>query len=211
MAVWCRGCLVPWLSGPYDIEADDRSLRSVMGRSWCQCAAPVSGRSCAVPTVSVNTVSPSSRSACDGGRQWRSGASVIVRGRRVRGSRDLDPKDLDPGFVRIIDPTLTVCRQIHWDHRFAFAIRQEIHSDLRSKTPYCVGIHRDPISDNRNSRNFCLLCFLKRLTTFFHENIYSTCDFDFDQVILLIFYPEIAYLKPDICEGSAWIHDFLRS
>ena len=29
-----------------------------------------------------------------------------------------DPKDLDPGSVRIIDPTLTVCDRIHWDHSF---------------------------------------------------------------------------------------------
>ena len=65
-----------------------------------------------------------------------------------------DPKDLDPGSVWIIDPTLTVCRQIHWDHRSAFAIMREIHSDPGAKTPFCVGIHRDPISGKRNSRNF---------------------------------------------------------
>ena len=83
---------------------------------------------------------------------------ATVLGRHVRGSRKRipgsDPKDLDPRSVRIIDPTLTVCRQIHWDHRSAFAISQEIHSDPRSKTPYCVGIHRDPISDKRNLRIF---------------------------------------------------------
>ena len=87
--------------------------------------------------------------------------NVTPPGRRVRGSRKRipgsDPKDLDPGSVRIIDPTLTVCRQIHWDHRSAFAIRQEIHSDPRSETLYCVGIHRDPISDKSNSRIFCAL------------------------------------------------------
>ena len=86
--------------------------------------------------------------------------------RNVRGSRKripgCDPKDLDPGSVRIIDPTLTVCRRIHWDHRPAFAIRQEIHSDPRSKTPYCVGIHRDPISGKRKSRILYVFFFLKR-------------------------------------------------
>ena len=94
-----------------------------------------------------------------------------LEGRHARGSRKRipgsDPKDLDPGSVRIIDPTLTVCRQIHWGHRSAFAITQEVHSDPRSETPYCVGIHRDPISDKRNSRIFCAL--FKRLTTFFIE------------------------------------------
>ena len=48
-------------------------------------------------------------------------------------------------------------RQIHWDHRSSFVIRQEILSDPRSKTPYCCGIHRDPISDKRNSRIFYAL------------------------------------------------------
>ena len=38
-------------------------------------------------------------------------------------SRDLpgsDPIDPDPGSVWIIDPTFTVCRQIHRDHRSTF-------------------------------------------------------------------------------------------
>ena len=74
--------------------------------------------------------------------------------RHVRGSRKRIPgsdlKDLDPGSVRIIDPTLTVCRQIYWEHRSAFTIKQEIHPDPSSKTPYCFGIHRDPKSDKRN-------------------------------------------------------------
>ena len=82
-------------------------------------------------------------------------------GRHVHGSRKWipgsDPKDLDPGSVRIIDPTLTVCRQIHWDHRSVFAIRQEIHSDPRSKTSYCVWNHRDPRFEKRNSRIFYVL------------------------------------------------------
>ena len=30
-------------------------------------------------------------------------------------------------------------------------------------------------------------------------------------MILLIFYPEVAWIKPDTCEGSAWIHDLLKS
>ena len=63
--------------------------------------------------------------------------------RHVRGSRKRipgsNPKDLDPGFVRIIDPTLTVCRQIHWDHRSAFAIRQEIHSDC---IVFCISLNQ---------------------------------------------------------------------
>ena len=87
--------------------------------------------------------------------------SSIVSNRHVRGSRKRipgsDPKDLDPGSVRIIDPTLTVCRQIHMDHRSVFAIRQEIHSDPRSKTSYCVWIQRDPRSEKRNSRIFYVL------------------------------------------------------
>ena len=92
----------------------------------------------------------------------------VQLGRHVRGSRNWiprsDPKDLHPGSVRIIDPTLTVCRQIHWDHSSAFTIRQEIHSDQRSKTPYCVGIHRDPISDKWNSCIFYPI--FKKLTAF---------------------------------------------
>ena len=72
---------------------------------------------------------------------------------------------VDPGSIRIIDPTLTVSRQIHWDHRSAFAERQEIHLGLRSNTPYCVGIHENPIFDKRNSHMFYAL--FKRLTTFF--------------------------------------------
>ena len=65
-----------------------------------------------------------------------------VRGprKRIPGS---DPKDLDPVSVRIIDPTLTVCRQIQWDLRSAFTIRQEIHSEPKSKTVYCIGIQWD--------------------------------------------------------------------
>ena len=82
------------------------------------------------------------------------------------------------GFVWIIDPTLIVCRQIHWDHRSAFAMRQEIHSDPRSKTPYCVGIHRDPISVKRNSR-------ILRVLAKYNLNMHC-------HLILLIFYPEIA-------------------
>ena len=43
----------------------------------------------------------------------RKSPSPGVRARHVRGSRKWilgsDPKDLDPGSVRIIDPTLTVC------------------------------------------------------------------------------------------------------
>ena len=78
--------------------------------------------------------------------------------RHVRGARKRipgsDPKYLNSGSVRIIDPTLTVCRQIHWNHRSAFEIRQEIHSDPISKTPHCAGIHRDPISDKELT---CLL------------------------------------------------------
>ena len=62
-------------------------------------------------------------------------STLLVK--HVRGSRKRIPgsypKDLDPGSVRIIDPTLTVCRQIHWDHKSVFVIRQEIHSDPRSK------------------------------------------------------------------------------
>ena len=84
--------------------------------------------------------------------------NAMVPIRHVRGSRKRipgsDPKDLDPGSVRIIDPTLTFCRQIHWDHSSTFAIRQEIPSDPRSNTPFCVEIHRDPISDKRFSRIF---------------------------------------------------------
>ena len=55
----------------------------------------------------------------------RGSVLVLVVCRHVRGSRKWipgsDPKDLDPGSVRIIDQTLTVCRQIHWDHGSSFA------------------------------------------------------------------------------------------
>ena len=97
--------------------------------------------------------------------------------RHVRGSwkwiTGSDPKDLDPGSVRIIDPTLTVCRQIHWDHRSVFAIRQEIHSDPRSKTSYCVWIHRDPRSEKRNSRIFYVL--FEEINNILHWNINTAC------------------------------------
>ena len=86
---------------------------------------------------------------------------VSVRAGKVlhfRGSRQWipgsDPKDLDPGSVRIIDLTITVCRQIHWDYRSSFA---KARDPFGSETPYCVGIHRDPISDKRNSGIFCAL------------------------------------------------------
>ena len=111
--------------------------------------------------------------------------------RLVRGSRKWipgsDPKDLDFRSVRIIDPTLTVCRQIHWDHRSSFAVRQEILSDPRSKTPYCIVIHRDPISDQRNSRIFYALFLgdLQRFSLKYKSNMHC-------HMILLILYPEIA-------------------
>ena len=71
----------------------------------------------------------------------RSGSVADMSVDPENGSRDLIPRIWIPDpFVRIKDPTLTVCRQIHWDHRSSFAIRQEVLSDPRSKTPYCVGI-----------------------------------------------------------------------
>ena len=136
---------------------------------------------------------------------WCNLASRHVHGSRKR-IPGCDPKDLDPGSVRIITrSTLTVCRQIHWDHRSAIAIWQGIHSDPRTNTGYCVGIQRDPISDKRNS---CIFYALLRDEQHFPLNYNSNMHC---HMILLIFYPEIAQLNPGICERSAWIHDFLRS
>ena len=73
-------------------------------------------------------------------------------------------------------------RQIHWDHRSSFAIRQEILSDPRSKTPYCGGIHRNPISDKRNSRIFYAL--FNRLIAFFIEIlIQHALSYDFIDIL----------------------------
>ena len=110
-----------------------------------------SGSSLLTPVVPVSSVNPPSVLLTPG--QFSSPPDIPVSSAHQtcpwipKTDPGSDPKDLDPGSVRIIDPTLTVCRKTHWDHRSTFAIWQEIHSDSRSKTPYCVGIHRDPSSD----------------------------------------------------------------
>ena len=117
--------------------------------------------------------------------------SVIVR--HVRGSRKRipgsDPKDLDPGSVRIINPTLTVCRQIHWDHRSVFAIRRDIHSDPRSKIRIVSGSTgiRDPRKETHVS--LCSFLFFKEINNIFSLKYKHSMHC---HIILSIFYPEIA-------------------
>ena len=70
-------------------------------------------------------------------------------------------------FGSYIDPTFTVCRQIHWDHRSTFAKRRQIHSVPRSILHIVsgsIGI-RSPTKETRLS----YMLFFKRVTSFFIE------------------------------------------
>ena len=66
-------------------------------------------------------------------------------GRHGRGSEKMDlgsdPMDLDPGSFEIIDPTLSFCREIHWDHRSGPDFCREIQWDPRSHLDFCREIH----------------------------------------------------------------------
>ena len=101
----------------------------------CSHLSPGGSATCRGLAVSVST-QPRQRPASE----WtgRPVGQVRVRSRHGCGFRKRipgsDPKDLDPGSVRIVYPTFTVIRQIHWDHRSAFTIKGEIHSDSKAKT-----------------------------------------------------------------------------
>ena len=109
-----------------------------------------------------------------------------VSRRHVRGSRKRipgsDAKDLDPRSVRIIDPTLTVYRQIHWDHRPGFAIGKgsiwirDLSILILSES---IGI-RAPT----NETHVYFMLFSKRLTAFFIE-IYIPRPLSYDFVDIL--------------------------
>ena len=58
--------------------------------------------------------------------------------------------DLDPESAWIIDLPITLS-QIYSDHRSFSRVRREIHLDVRSKIPFCVGIHKNLRSRNINT------------------------------------------------------------
>ena len=52
-----------------------------------------------------------------------------------------DSMDLDSGFSDIIDQILSLCREIHWDHRSGPDFSREIQWDPRSHLDFCREIH----------------------------------------------------------------------